>query len=456
MNGILSLTRPGRFFLLAGLLFGAVFAAVTPPFQVPDEPSHFYRAYAVSEGRLDIVPGLSRSGGPLPVSVHRIGTDLLGELPFHPERKIAPQTILAAFQVPLAPERRETVFFPNTLQYTVVPYLPQAAGIAIGRLFGAPALLLLYLARLANLLFGVLAIAFAIRRLPALGWLAAMVALTPMALALLASASADVNSIAAASVLVSTVARLAWGTEEATRGDLILLALSSAVLCAAKPPYLPLVFLALLIPAARFPWRRAGFLLLDLSLSFLAAAWAVVTSRSVGTIRFGEGVDSSRQIHDSLAHPFGFLRVVIVDYAVHTPRYLGELVGKLGWLDTQLPMPLLVAYLAVLLALVFLDGGPQIEVRPWQRGIAAAATLAAMLLISASQYAVWTPYGADFIQGVQGRYFLPLVPAAAWAFHSRRWAGRVQPGRLGAALAAFSLISFGIAVWALVGRYYGV
>jgi uncharacterized membrane protein len=447
---------PGRFVLAAALLFGSIFALVTPPFQVPDEPAHFYRAYRVSEGRLDLLPTPGRVAAPLPVSVHRIG-DLFGPLAFHSKRKTSPRAILAALRIPLAPEQREPVFFPSTLTYTFVPYIPQAAGIAAGRLLGAPVLALLYLARLANLLCGALAIAFAVRRLPAFAWLAAMVALTPMCLSLLGSASADVTTIASSFLLVSTVAKLAWGTEGAARGDLLLLAAASAVLCASKPPYLPLALLVLLIPAARFPrGRRMVFLPLYLGLSLLAASWPVATSRVAGYGRLGSGVDPGRQIHDSLLHPFHLLRVVIVDYAVHTPRFLSQLVGRLGWLDTPLPAPLLVAYLALLLALVFLDTSPRIEARPWQRGIAAAAVLAGMILISASQYATWTPYRADFIEGIQGRYFLPLVLPAVWIFHSRRWAGRVAPGRLGLALGAFSVLSCGIALWALVGRYYGV
>jgi len=452
------LSRPDRFFLLAGLLFATIFAAVTPPFEVPDEPAHFFRAYAVSEGRLDLIPRPGRTGGPLPASVQRIATDLLDDIPTHPDHKLDPRAIRAAFQVPLEPERRAPVFFPNSLQYTFVPYVPQAAAIAAGRLCGAPPLALLYLARLANLVCGVLAIAFAVRRLPAFAWLAVMVALTPMALALLGSSSADVTSLAAAFVLVSTVAKLAWGTDGPVRGrDLLVLAASSAVLCAAKPPYLPLALLAFAIPAARLPGaRRARFLLLHTTLSLLLAAWAIATSRTVGTIRLKAGVDSGRQIHDALLHPLRFLRVVAVDYVVHAPRYLSELVGNLGWLDARLPAPLLIAYLAVLLALVFLDAGGRADVRPWQRGIAAAAVLAAMALVSASQYAVWTPYGAAFIEGLQGRYFLPLVLAAAWALHGRRWADRLPPPRLGAGLAALSLLSFGIAVRTLVARYYGV
>lgn len=445
---------PGRFALIAVLLFGGLLALVTPPFQAPDETEHFDRAYWVSEGRLDLLPVPVRTAAPLPESIRRIG-ELFADLPFHPERKTSPRAILTAFQIPLAPERRESVSFPGSLKYSCVPYIPQAIGIAVGRLLGAPALALLYLARLTNLLFGALAVAFAVRRLPAFAWLATMVALTPMALHLLGSASADVTTIASSFVLVSTVAKLAWGTEEATRGDLLLMIAASAVLCASKP--LPLALLVLLIPAARFPrGRRAAFLLFHFGLSLLAAYWSIVRARAMDYRRLETATDPGRQIHDLLLHPFHFFRVVLVDYALHTPRYLGQLVGKLGWLDVQLPIPFLVVYLAVLLTLVFLDTSPRIEVRPWQRGIAAGAVLAGMSFISLAEYTTWTPYGADFIQGIQGRYFLPLILPTAWVFHSRRWAGRIEPRRLGMVLGAFSVVSCGVALWALVGRYYGV
>ncbi len=39
-------------FLILGLLFGLAFVFVTPPFQVPDEYNHFFRAYEISQGKL--------------------------------------------------------------------------------------------------------------------------------------------------------------------------------------------------------------------------------------------------------------------------------------------------------------------------------------------------------------------------------------------------------------------
>jgi uncharacterized membrane protein len=279
--------------------------------------------------------------------------------------------------------------------------------------------------------------------------------MTPMALSLRASASADVTATGAAFLLAAGVAGMAWGERAARRSDLALVLTSSAVLCAAKAVYVPLAFLVVLIPAVRFPTGRRGpFLLFHSLISLAAAVFGVACNRAVGSVRYDGAVDAGRQIHQALLHPFGFLQVLVNDYVTHGSWYLAQFVGQLGWLDTKLPMAFLLTYLGVLLAMLLVDASPRIEVRPWQRGLVACLTLAAMALISASQYAAWTPFGAKYIEGIQGRYFIPLAPAAVWIFHGRRLVERAGFHNPGVLLAGFSLLSFGISVWALVTRFY--
>jgi uncharacterized membrane protein len=451
------LSRPDRFLLAAGLLFGLGFAAVTPPSQVPDEPAHFFRAYRVSEGRLDLVRKPEGGFAEMPANLADMATSLLGDLPFHPERKIAPATILAAFDIPLDADRRARVQFANSLQYPFLAYLPQALGVAFGRALGAPPLALLYLARLGNLFASTLMVFFAVRRLPAFQWFAVMVALTPMALSLRASASADATSTGMAFLIAAGVARLAWGEGPARRSDLVLVTASSAVLCAAKAVYVPLALLVFLIPAARFPiGRRWLFLSLHCMISLVGAAMGAAGNRAVGIIRLDAAVDAGRQIRHALLHPFGFFEVLFNDYLVHGRWYAAQFVGQLGWLDTKLPMVFLLTYLSVLLAMIVVDASPQIDVRPWQRWFTASLTLCTMVFISASQYATWTPFGADYIEGIQGRYFIPLAPAAVWIFHGRKLVERPPFRDPGVLLAAFSLMSFGISLWALAERFYGL
>ncbi|HEX5715767.1 MAG TPA: DUF2142 domain-containing protein [Thermoanaerobaculia bacterium] len=448
--------RPDRFLLVAGLACGLAFVFGTPPFQAPDETTHFYRAYAVSEGNLGARRGEEGFGAVLPASLQEIGTGLRGELPFRPGVKMSREKIFQALRVPLEPERRRFTDYRTSALFTPVSYLPQAAGIALARWLGAGALVLLYAARLANLLAATVLIAVALRRLPSYPWLFAMLALTPMALFLRASASADALSTAAAFLLAATVAKLAWGEEEQGRWrDVIVLTACSTALCLSKPVYVTLALLVLLIPAVRFPkGRRGAVLLVHGTVTAAAFAVALTTAGAVDvSIRPDTPIDPDRQIEDALADPLRVAGILTEDYLHHGRRYVAQIVGQLGWLDVNLPKPLLWGYALVLGLLALLDTRREVAVSAWQRALLVLIAVATLALISASQYASWTSYGAGHVEGIQGRYFIPLAPAVAWIFHTRRFP--TEPALLNRVLPWLSLVSLGIAFWTLLHRYYG-
>lgn len=66
---------PQYIFLFLGIIYGTAFLFVIPPFQVPDEYEHYYKAYDISEG--NIIPDKlgNKSGIFVPKSV-KIATDI--------------------------------------------------------------------------------------------------------------------------------------------------------------------------------------------------------------------------------------------------------------------------------------------------------------------------------------------------------------------------------------------
>ena len=447
--------RPDRFFLAAGLLFGVAMVAATAPFQAPDEPVHFYRSFAVSEGQLTAETRQGRTGAMLPSSLAALA-DLFAGVTAHPERRIDPEIFSAARRIALEDDVRSFLDFPNSAVMSPLPYLPQAAAVAAGRSFGASPLTLLYLARLANLLAAAVLIHAGLRQLPAYRWLAAAIALTPMAVFLRSSASADPVTFATAFLFVATVARLAFGAKETIRRrDAILLGLSAAVICLTKAVYVPLTVAVAAIPARRLPrgWGRVALLAYAAT---VAAAFflAVATARSVETpLRPGIDVDPQRQLAGVLLQPWRFLEVAGVDYLRHGGRYAAEAVGRLGWLNIPLPSALLVSYLVFLCALLLLDTRSDVVVAGWQRWILATVTIATALLISASVYVTYTPPGASFIEGIQGRYFLPVAPAAVWIFHRRSRAAAATARALAPSAAMFSTLALAVTLVVLIQRY---
>lgn len=447
---------PALVFLVASLVSGLVHLLLTPPFQAPDEAAHLFRAWRVSEGRLDLRPGQDRAWIEVPAGLLHAGEALYGPSPpFRAVRAVSWDELRDAARLPIDPTPQR-VFVPNTLQYTFVPYVPQAAGLALARASGASALGALYAARLANLLLSSLLVAWAIAQLPAYRWLTAAIALTPMAVALRASASADALALAAACLLVAAIAHAAWSASPLRRRDVVVLAAAAALVCATKAAYAPLVFLVLLVPRSRWPadlrrpwaWATAGSLLV-----VGVTAWALATARAVPALRVDAAVDPPRQIAHALAHPWSFAGIVLRDYAVHAPRYAAQLVGKLGWLDVRLPPVFVVVYLLLLAALLGLDGSLEVDVRPWQRWLVGCCAAACLVLVSASQYALWTPLGAGRVEGVQGRHLLPVAVAAIWAFHSRRQAERWSRA-VALTVIASTIVALLVAAGALYAHYF--
>lgn len=83
-----------------------------------------------------------------------------------------------------------------------------------------------------------------------------------------------------------------------------------------------------------------------------------------------------------------------------------------------------------------------------------AAMLASIGGIFGLHYLTWTPVGGPVVQGVQGRYFLPLamlLSAAAPMLGTARLALRRI---LVAAVAIFPAYSLGTALLAVIARYY--
>ncbi|MGD0783359.1 MAG: DUF2142 domain-containing protein, partial [Candidatus Aminicenantales bacterium] len=159
--------RTRRAFAALAPLFGLLYVFATPPFQSPDEPQHFYRAYQVSElgviGRKTAGEAAPRAGGLLPRSLKRVADLALDDVPHNIGRYVDPAAVKAALAVPLAPGDREFLEFPTDVLYSPIPYAPQAAAIALGRLFQAPPLVLLYLARVFNLAVWILLVGAALR-----------------------------------------------------------------------------------------------------------------------------------------------------------------------------------------------------------------------------------------------------------------------------------------------------
>src|SRR5277367_3352234 len=113
-------------FLVFGAILVTFLAVWTPPFQSPDELVHFKRSYQMTEGEF-----LGGNGGTFDAGIDDLYAHY-AELPFHSQARVNPADEQAAADVRWTGHRVRRSFS-NPSTYPPIGYLPQAAGIVIGR-----------------------------------------------------------------------------------------------------------------------------------------------------------------------------------------------------------------------------------------------------------------------------------------------------------------------------------
>ncbi len=208
-----------------------------------------------------------------------------------------------------------------------------------------------------------------------------------------------------------------------------------------------LVFLVLLpfllIRPSRFRMKYGWFLLAAVGLVlfvFEVGGWNVLAYSHF--TRALEGANPAEQIRYILSAPLQFIRIIANDIWTNTLAYMQGWVGVYGYNYFPVPALTYLLYpLAVLAALAlsfgasssavsapstpaegpshpeqqmradFIDSQPRhIEQQPWTRAVLISLFVIGYLLTIVSLYVAFTPVKSQFVAGVQGRYFTPVMP----------------------------------------------
>jgi uncharacterized membrane protein len=423
-----------RLFVVAGICALLAFTFITPPFQVPDEIGHFWRAETIAYGT--IVPRMSPTG-----AVGEVPKDVAGlvQVFWRPtgDVHITRDDFHRARWLRVGGESPVAVRFPAG--YTPVPYVPQIAAALIGRFTHAIPLVTFYLGRLLNALAFLALAAIAIRITPVLKWLFTAVALLPMALYLGASWSPDAMTIAASLLFTAGLLR---GVR--TTGDLAFVAGMGAVVGLCKPAYFLIALLVFGVVVSRGSWRVV--ILAATALGVVLAMWNA--KRAFVEARPGVRIVARAQIECIRSDPSVLRDAIVREARLHGFEYAEQAVGRLGLLDIWLSWPIVPAELLLLLLCAW-SGAQAISMRV--RLLALLIAIGTIGGIALSSYLGWTAVCARQIDGIQGRYFLPIAPLIL-AVVSVPLLRRDAIPRI--AVTSIAAIANATAIVTLIARYY--
>lgn len=461
-------------FVLLATLFGGIFAVLTPLFWGHDEITQFGRAYQVSHGgfapqRIPDVRGVAY-GGEVPAGIDTAMKYAFVDYTVHPPEPHKLVHDPAAYQrlgaAPLTAEKH-IAWFTNTAAYSPVAYVPAAVGIRLGELVGANVGTMVLLTRLAGLLSYVLIVGWALYCLREyrIGWVVAAVALLPIAVFQAGNVTADTVTNALAILVSVLLVKALFLRQQLTRPETVGLLVSAVLLPLTKPTYLLLALLVVVVPGGLWCWRHGRVVA-----SVCAAAgtigfglWmrlAAPTGAGTSLMRPKNEwytVDPGRQFQGVLHDPIRFGGVFLASVARRDREWFTEFFGQLGFSGVMVPG---LSVVACLLALVVAAGVSERFEQPRGRWVVACLVVLALSvgMIYGTLYLSFTPVGYYIIDGVQGRYFVPLA-VLAFAVMLRWVPWRIQ-GRAGIPAGKSVAITMTalsvVALAAAVGKYWFV
>ena len=455
--------KPEKVFVAIAAVFGLVMIVSMPLFMVPDETVHFYRAYQVSEGHLLSPTVHGETGGIVPVlpSVQLIAGV---EKPPLPRSEY--------FTKGLATNTK-FVAFPSSALYSPVAYLPQAAGIATGRILHPSIGAMMLMGRLFNLIAYILLVYLAIRIARQGKWVYVVAALFPVAIQEAASLSTDVLTIGLAFVTIAFLHSLFLQKRPVSMPQYIYIALLAVGLGLTKQTNVIFLLPVIFLPKSILPsvWRKVGLIACGLGVGILTAiGWYAIIkfqhyeldySKTIGIAN----IDQIAQLKHVIGHPLSFAKTLFRTYVFggfHVASlpdfYWVSMYGFFSLFSYQLPIPFIALGYTVLLV-AFLnngDGAQRLKLTIRLASIQTTVFILSAIAIAGALYLVWTPVGAPEVAGMQGRYFIPLIPLLIPLFSlAGRWVkvSLDQQRHMGILVSAVSIINLSAMV-ALTIKYF--
>lgn len=398
---------PEKLFLYIAPMIMILFLIGIPSWKNPDESVHWFRIYDITQGHFitEKLDGIAVAELPKEVlKYHNYSSELdikYSSFPELYENKIN--------------EEGETIYreMSTTAIYHPIQYMPQVIGSFIADIFTDRPFIMMYAARLANMIFSLIILYIAIKIIPYGKNILLLLTCLPVAAAGFASMSPDAMTISVSYLFISYILKLLYEKDKKINlKNKILLIIMSIVISLCKIVYLPLAGLILLLPKEKYNSRKEQIITCVLVIGIAIITnlyWLVFCSNYL--VEYKEG-SPLLQLTDLLNHPFEFMQKLFFTISMYAKSYLEGLFGYGVGADLHI---VLYGLLPIIMFIMFLfltiaDKKLKNIFTTYQKVITALIVLAISGLIFTSIYIQWTPVNSDVILGVQGRYFLPIIP----------------------------------------------
>lgn len=419
---IKNLTSAHSLFIALSVVFGLIFVTITPPLWAPDEPAHFFRSYELSQGNAypDKVnfKGDIKQGWRIPKSFEAIEQLTAYDIQHNafPDRQVDNKDAYSSIANPIIGKKTVTTTTGVSI-YPPITYLAPATGIFITSHIQASGSALIWSARAATLTLFIILVAAALYLLrnTSVKWIVFAVALLPTSIFQASVVSADSVVFGLIIMFFALCYRFTTAKKHIPVHDVILATLISVLFVAIKPSYVILSFLPFFMHLDKnIEVKKARSIkMLIPFISIIFAIIAVFLARSiVGGPQPVPGTNLHLQLRYVIMHPFSDLYMLA--NSVVKVDWVPQIIGIFGASFVMVPGIITQAMLIGLVLITFLKERDKatldlkcFKITGWASLLLASISAVAIIF---TLFLTWTPVGANIVQGVQGRYFLPVLP----------------------------------------------
>lgn len=466
-------------FLLMSLFFGLLLVLIVPPFQSPDEDSHFVKSYMFAIGK--VTPSYHNGNYGYYISENMNNyinkkQDMMGQrdIKYSYSDMYYDQLLSASYS-------KKTFRGLSTATASFFSYVVPAVGIKVALSLNAfdysktpnskyvSTPVLLQFARIFSLVVYSLIGYCAIKITPKLKKTFFTILLLPTSLFLRSMVTYDGLLLAFITLAVASMFRLYFDSKHRfSKVDFLIFVSAGYFALNIKMVYSIVFFLMLFIPKEKFGTLKSKIKVYSLMIGIVLFLTLLMKICYYGVSLETSSIVTS-QYDWALSNPLDFLWIIVDNINSQLSTQLYWAVGTVGLLDTYLPVLMVFLIYFNLIVCFFIETCNEKISFPWYINLIYAILIFISLIgIYSFMYLNWTPLmlrivGGTEVTGVQGRYFLPYLLIIPFVLCNKivLWIGNKSKtvfSKMSKALDncywLIPVVSLSITIFVVVIRYY--
>ena len=388
-----------------------LFLIAIPLWENADEPVHWFRIYDIIQGNFytkTTNTGLAVAELPEAVYNYYYYNDRF-DMKYSDYKDLYDKEIVEEGKVIYRDLSTAAVYHP-------LQYMPQVIGAFVADIFTDRPFVMMFAARIVNMLFSFGILYLAIKIIPYGKNIMLLLTCIPIATSSFASMSPDAMTISVSYLFISYILKLLHEKDKKINWkDKIILLIMGMVIALCKIVYVPLAGLILLLPKEKYKSRKEQIVTCALIMGCAIITnllWLSFSSKYLVVYKEGNSVV---QFASLLQNPIQFIQTLFYTLNTDMQYYMYSLFGYGVGADLQIVLHSLLPTIIFVLFIFYTIADQELRNKftTYQKIIIALIILAIVGLIFTSLYIQWTPINFDTIAGVQGRYFLPILPLAS-------------------------------------------